>query len=289
MLVKGMDWLEQQFHTDTDHLALGFHATDMVLHSVTDNRELMSIHCGGGHRSYGFTPLPKVLQSKEAMVVYIKKSVVCIKVADLTSQLTAPVLQRGFVGREAVCLQIVHSDPVTGGAVVAVGSEDCSVCLLNLQPSSDGHSLDISRTRFIHGHISTVRALSTSPSRRENHTLLFSGGARASLKTWNITGGESETGEVEGPEVVLEAELSIHEGPGSNSGGSKKRRRRRKGPGAESLLPECRIMALASLPLSEVGVGGDNKSLEAQEPASRPGTSLVVRVRLGKWRDQKWS
>ena len=71
---------------------------------------------------------------------------------------------------------------------MAVGSEDCSLCLLSLQPSSDGDSLDVSERRFLQGHISTVRALSTSPSGQRSHTLLFSGGGRASLKVWKIRG-----------------------------------------------------------------------------------------------------
>ena len=57
---------------------------------------------------------------------------------------------------------------------------------------------------------------------------------------------------MDGSDVVLEAELSIHDVDDPNGGGCRKkarRRRRGKGPGAESLLPECRIMALTSLPL----------------------------------------
>ena len=62
------------------------------------------------------------------------------------------------------------------------------MCLLNLQLSSAGGSLDVSERRFLQGHISTVRALSTSPSAQTSHSLLFSGGARASLKVWKIRG-----------------------------------------------------------------------------------------------------
>lgn len=118
--------------------------------------------------------------------------------------------QKGFVGREAVSLQIIHSDPITGrppfsltgfavpsvcccflgSAVIAVGSEDCSVCLLSLHPSPDGHSLAVKTERFIQGHISSVRALGTSRSVQgpPHQILLFSGGARASLKVWKIHG-----------------------------------------------------------------------------------------------------
>ena len=59
-----------------------------------------------------------------------------------------------------------------------------------------------------------------------------------------------------GEEAVLEAELSIHDDDLDSSGRNQRRRRRRKGkgPGAENLLPECRIMTLTSLPVPP-GVG----------------------------------
>lgn len=48
-------------------------------------------------------------------------------------------------------------------------------------------------------------------------------------------------------EVTLEAELSIHHDPSKPA-----RRRKKPSPAADSLLPECRVMALVSFPLSEV-------------------------------------
>jgi WD40 repeat protein len=63
-----------------------------------------------------------------------------------------------------------------------------------------------------------------------------------------VSGVSSRAG---GPEVTLEAELSIHNDAGCHKG-MKLRRKKPKGPGAKSLLPECRIMALTSLPLSQV-------------------------------------
>lgn len=53
-----------------------------------------------------------------------------------------------------------------------------------------------------------------------------------------------------GVQYTLEAELYIHEVTGSSR--RKMRKKKPKGPGAESLLPECRIMALTSLPLCQV-------------------------------------
>lgn len=115
-----------------------------------------------------------------------------------------------------VCLHCMH----TGGGLVAVGSEDCTICLLALQPSRILHSQVIAIQDYItlimnmsvcalhslthaadtgycslrvmkvlQGHISSVKALSSSRSCvSDSCKLLFSGGARASLKVWQILG-----------------------------------------------------------------------------------------------------
>ena len=72
-----------------------------------------------------------------------------------------------------------------GRALVAVGSEDCSICLLRVcpdkVPSPGSSSLEV--LCMLQGHISSVKALSSSHAGR---TLLFSGGSRASLKVWSV-------------------------------------------------------------------------------------------------------
>lgn len=71
----------------------------------------------------------------------------------------------------------------TGSVLLALGSEDTSVTLLSATP----HSRPVVLTTLT-GHLSSVRALSSSPC--PNGLLLFSGGARASLKAWSIPLGE---------------------------------------------------------------------------------------------------
>lgn len=74
-----------------------------------------------------------------------------------------------------------------GKALVAVGSEDCSICLLRLcleeSLSPRGNCLEVLHT--LQGHVSSVKALDTSSS-SSGKLLLFSGGARASLKVWSV-------------------------------------------------------------------------------------------------------
>ena len=80
----------------------------------------------------------------------------------------------------------------TGNHLVAVGSEDCTVSLVRLRPGrSENTAPCIKVVATLQGHISSVRALSCSQSDRSggSNRLLFSGGARASLKVWSVGPG----------------------------------------------------------------------------------------------------
>lgn len=76
---------------------------------------------------------------------------------------------------------------------MAVGSEDCSVSLVRICPGCEETTECIKVVKTLQGHISSVRALSCSVSGNgEGKKLLFSGGARASLKVWSIETGTSD-------------------------------------------------------------------------------------------------
>lgn len=67
---------------------------------------------------------------------------------------------------------------------LAVGSEDCDISIVKIHPQSH---VPIQVVRTLQGHVSSVRALSCSSSSCDSRKrLLFSGGARASLKAWSI-------------------------------------------------------------------------------------------------------
>lgn len=66
---------------------------------------------------------------------------------------------------------------------MAVGSEDCSICLLKLCPEAVSQPGSLEVVHSLQGHVSSVKALSSSCCER---ILLFSGGARASLKVWSV-------------------------------------------------------------------------------------------------------
>lgn len=72
-----------------------------------------------------------------------------------------------------------------GRALVAVGSEDCNVCLLHVCPDKVSSAGSLEVLHMLQGHVSSVRALSMCSS-CTGRILLFSGGSRASLKVWSV-------------------------------------------------------------------------------------------------------
>ena len=132
---------------------------------------------------------------------------------------------------------------------------------MRLCPGSKDTTQCIKVVTTLQGHISSVRALSCSPSgRSDGKRLLFSGGARASLKVWCIGPGRRNIyvccikcmylvavitlASIWSEDTTLEAELFLHDNP------SRLRRRRAKLSSATELPPECRVMSLSSFPLT---------------------------------------
>lgn len=79
--MKGLDWIEKIHFTHDDMLVLGFHGVscmmewvdfisrdtfsqaNMIVYSAMQNRRLLDIACGGGHRSYAISSLEEVCNS----------------------------------------------------------------------------------------------------------------------------------------------------------------------------------------------------------------------------------
>lgn len=162
---------------------------------------------------------------------------------------------------------------------------------MRICPGSDDSTQCIKVMKTLQGHISSVRALSCSLSGKgEGKRLLFSGGARASLKVWCVRVGMKTscitlqwdsltrlflvplaTTQEEEIDVTLEAELFLHNDL------MRQRRRRPKLSDAE-LPPECRVMSLSSFPLTSfVAGGGDTHSYRGYHYVAAGCSDAVVR------------
>ena len=94
-----MDWIEKLIFYKDDLLVLGFHTvggvlvivtpctsqlfhpsqTNMVLHSTVQNKHIMEVNCGGGHRSYGASSINEVSLSVTDMHAVYKLNYLTVK------------------------------------------------------------------------------------------------------------------------------------------------------------------------------------------------------------------
>lgn len=106
--MKGLDWIEKIYFTPDDMLVLGFHGVravdwwcymiprtwtvlqaNLIIYSAVQNRRLLDVACGGGHRSYAVSSLEEVtltgLATYKGLGILIPKSL-CITTLDLCSE-----------------------------------------------------------------------------------------------------------------------------------------------------------------------------------------------------------
>ena len=239
--VKGVEWIERLILApDGDMLFLVFHSTDLVLHSVNQNRALLKLSCGGGHRSFTFSSDTELLTDKTVRVGYIKGGMVHLREMNLNEVLSNPMLQQPFVGKEAISMEVIDTT-ADGSGLIAVGSEECTICILRVEIPSGESSMSIRCIQTLQGHLSSVRALASTPSGlHPDHKLLFSGGARASVKAWLLSVKDHHNAS-----PLLLSDMFLHE-PQTHHHTRGRWRRKNVAFKAD---PECRVMSLTTFPL----------------------------------------
>ncbi|XP_060095373.1 tRNA (34-2'-O)-methyltransferase regulator WDR6 [Heteronotia binoei] len=184
---KGLEWLEGlHFSSDGSTWVLGFHAAHFVLWDVSSNEMLLSIPCGGGHRSWSHTHR----LSAETFAYVRSGDVVVYQSRDASNG--QRVLKKSLHGRELTCVCHVGTLKTSGQDLVSVfatGSEDNMVNILAFGTQS--HTL--THLTAIGDHISSVRALAVMESSTiEQETgstssfVLFSAGGRAQIECYRL-------------------------------------------------------------------------------------------------------
>ncbi|XP_054834503.1 WD repeat-containing protein 6 [Eublepharis macularius] len=183
---KGLEWLEGlRFSPDGSMWVLGFHAACFVLWNANSNETLLSIPCGGGHRSWSYTHCP----SAETFAYIKSGDVVVYQNRDMPNGQC--ILKESLHGRELTCvchvgtLKTSRQDLVS---IFATGSEDNTVTILAF--GAQFHTL--SRLTALNDHISSVRALAVVEStavlqeKGSISSILFSAGGRAQIECYRL-------------------------------------------------------------------------------------------------------
>ena len=124
--------------TNTDLFLYGFRSTDFVVWNETTQMEVMSVDCGGAHRSWAYKPLSlenpnaggSFIWTKAGSVHYFRKT-----------RVEQVVLQEGGHGREIKALAVHKQEqepkPMlsSGPTLIATGAEDTDIRLFTLHTS----------------------------------------------------------------------------------------------------------------------------------------------------------
>nr|XP_023691042.1 WD repeat-containing protein 6 [Paramormyrops kingsleyae] len=257
---RGMEWLERimvldpevnpvegehgERHAGEVRLILGFHSVYFVVWDLVRQERLLSVPCGGGHRSWSYW-LPQSPGADGAgTVVFVKHGAVMASRApeETFHQQGGWELKEGIHGRGVTC--VCHLGAVRVARqhweILATGGEDTTLTVLTIDPRS--RALRV--LALITDHISSIRALAVvrRPGAREaNDTkpllsvLLFSAGGRAQLQCYRLLIGANGQLGLPSCQVIQVASHRLDEQ-------WERRRNRHK---TVKMDPETRYMSLA--------------------------------------------
>ncbi|XP_062397068.1 WD repeat-containing protein 6 [Sardina pilchardus] len=181
---------------------VGFRSVSFVVWDPARQETLLSVPCGGGHRSWGYGAPAPLLSDRclgAGQLAFIKQGAVLAHYPPTHSRSVAmtsgQALREGIHGRGVGCLCRLGS--LGHWEVLVTGGEDTSVKVLAV-------SSETGTTRLLSGitdHISSVRALAAlrrDPPRSSSalSALLFSAGGRAQLQCYRLLiGWEGDAGQ----------------------------------------------------------------------------------------------
>ena len=167
-------WLERRAMSQGEELILGFQSSDFVVYSLSEQRPILEINCGGSHRSWDFVSNPggnatfTFIKDKEVFISDIPLHILC------KSNLKQP-----FHSRE---VSLVHHFALCDVDYLVTAGEDVVIKIHKL-------SNDCTKRQTIlnlKSHISSVKTVKTL--RLDDNTLLMaSAGGRAQLTLWKIS------------------------------------------------------------------------------------------------------
>ncbi|KAJ8015916.1 hypothetical protein DPEC_G00001660 [Dallia pectoralis] len=217
---KGMEWLERVVlldHQDSQNdqispelesncsgkearfVMLGFHSVYFVVWDPVRQERLLSVSCGGGHRSWSYCPHQDGLSVGQGALVFIKQGVVLASQpsGEAPSREGSLDLREGLHGRGVGCVCYLGVVGVAGQGhweALVTGGEDTSLTVLAVQSQTGA----VKVLSVIADHISNVRTLTAvrrfdvGTSRGEQtagqplSALLVSAGGRAQMQCYRL-------------------------------------------------------------------------------------------------------
>lgn len=180
--VSNVTWVAQVIFLQGRPLALCFHDVNLKLWNLAEDRAVVEVECGGGHRSWAL----HASRSEDKLVFFfVKDGIPCIFRTTLADKLM-PMIKNPVNTRETMCLQTLFH--VEGKTFFAMGGEDTTLRIHSVHGLESHRSLCVVRS-----HISNIRALcriewegASNPAGLDRSVWLVSGGGRAQMKLWEV-------------------------------------------------------------------------------------------------------
>ncbi|GIX70552.1 WD repeat-containing protein 6 [Caerostris darwini] len=178
-----LEWIGKMLFHGGDLFLLGFHTKYFMVWSSQLESAIMTVECGGGHRSWDF----HLTDEGNATFAAIKKKDVIFTTENVQHVLNnKSVLKTGISGQEFCCATYLFTksqNSLDSMAVVACGGEDNTVRILGFIEGKGHQVLSLCN---LSGHLSSIKAISKFKLVEKNAYLLASVGGRAQMMLWKI-------------------------------------------------------------------------------------------------------
>ncbi|KAK7884616.1 hypothetical protein WMY93_027739 [Mugilogobius chulae] len=242
---KGMEWLEKTLPTKCARSSLcncRFSRQPFCRLDPVRQERLLSVLCGGGHRSWSLWTDEKEHWTGNGALVFIKQGAVLASERTLkeASGKLSWTLREGIHGRGIGCvhrLGCIFSQRNACWEIVATGGEDTSSTVLALNPKNG----EMKVLAVLTDHISSVRALTAVVTQDADRTtlsgLVVSAGGRAQMQCYRLLIGCDERRDAPSCQVIQVAAHRLDEQ-------WERKRNRHK---MVKMDPETRYMSIAVL------------------------------------------
>ncbi|XP_072305474.1 tRNA (34-2'-O)-methyltransferase regulator WDR6 [Eucyclogobius newberryi] len=216
-LVKTVGAVSRRNAQEVRFAIVGFHGNDFVVWDPVRQERLLSVPCGGGHRSWSLWTDEKGHWTENAAVVFIKQGNVLAseKTSKDANGKIGCTLREGIHGKGIGCVhrlgRILIGQENACWELAVTGGEDTSVAVLALNPKNG----EMSVLAVLTDHISSVRALTAVVSqdggRAALSALVVSAGGRAQMQCYRLLIGRGEQGDAPSCQVIHVAEHRLDE------------------------------------------------------------------------------
>ena len=163
-----IDWLERLIG---ETLTAGFHSSYFVIYDFIEERSVVSVPCGGSHRSWD-------LSHDSSTLVFVKDKQLCRARLPAQRGFEKAVVKSAFHPRE---VSVVHHFEISGRHFLVTAGEDTVIKI---------HEVDSMGRRSeclsLRSHISCVRSVKTLKM-PDGEMVMVSAGGRAQVKVWRVT------------------------------------------------------------------------------------------------------